>query len=121
MRHANRDRSVVDPLVKVDRRSSVGATLSCVGHAIALQGPPPTWPEQCEKCGGKLKIVAALSAPEQDDIIRAILESTGQWNPPWDRRGPPPARTAASADSSEPTVDYEVEYDVDPDALWPDD
>jgi hypothetical protein len=74
-------------------------------------------PEQCEKCGGRMKIVAALSSPEQDDIIRAILESTGQWDPPWNRRGPPPALTAAPVDSSEPTI----EYDIDPDSLWPDD
>ncbi len=61
-----------------------------------------------------MKIVAALSSPGQDDVIRAILESTGQWDPPWDRRGPPPARTATSADSSELTVEYEVEYDTGP-------
>ena len=79
-------------------------------------------PECCEKCGGTMKIVSALSAPEQDDVIRAILESTGQWDPPWNRRAPPPDRThvdAQGSHSSEPTV--ELVYEVDPDRLWPED
>ncbi len=50
-----------------------------------------------------MKVVSALSSPQQDDVIRAILESKGQWNPPWD--------------PSDPTV----EYDVDLDQLWPED
>ena len=62
-------------------------------------------------CKGPLNFLTANS------VIRAILESTGQWNPPWDRRGPPPERPATSPQSPEPTV----EYDVDPNALWPDD
>ncbi len=73
-------------------------------------------PEQCEKCGGTMKVVCALFSPQQDDVIRAILESNGQWNPPWDRRGPPPHRAHVST-PSDPTV----EYDVDLDQLWPED
>ncbi len=73
-------------------------------------------PEQCEKCGGTMKVVSALFSPQQDDVIRAILESNGQWNHPWDRRGPPPNREHLST-PSDPTV----EYDVDLDQLWPED
>ena len=73
-------------------------------------------PEQCEKCGGTMKVVSALSSPDQDDVIRAILESKGQWTPPWDRRGPP-LHQAPGSTPSEPTV----EYDVDLHQLWPED
>lgn len=69
-----------------------------------------------------MKIVSALSAPEQDDVIRAILESTGQWDPPWNRRAPPPGCAhddAQGSHSSEPAV--ELVYEVDPDRLWPED
>ena len=69
-----------------------------------------------------MKIVPALSAPEQDDVIRAILESTGQWHPPWNRRAPPPDHALVDAQGShskEPAV--ELVYEVDPDRLWPED
>lgn len=94
-------------------------------------------PERCEKCGGTMKIVAALASPGQDDVIRAILESTGQWDPPWMRnaRDPPAAvrvgeagaRTADEVDRSDrdelDPPERTIEYDVDPehlDDLWPD-
>ncbi len=63
-----------------------------------------------------MKVVSALSSTEQDDVIRAILESKGQWNPPWDRRGPQ-THPASGSTPSEPTV----EYDVDLHQLWPED
>ena len=92
-------------------------------------------PEQCEKCGGTMKIVSALSAPAQDDAIRAILQSTGQWNPPWNQRAPPldPAGDTQAEQPSEAITDLaydidsevddhdEVDYEVDPDAPWPED
>ena len=43
-------------------------------------------PELCEKCGARLKIVAAISSPQQDDLIEAILRSREEWSPPWLRR-----------------------------------
>jgi hypothetical protein len=83
-------------------------------------------PEQCEKCGGTMKIVSALSGPVQDDAIRAILESTGQWDPPWNRRAPPPALVVHGAETGQPSrpsvePEYDIDYEVDPDAPWPDD
>ena len=83
-------------------------------------------PERCENCRGTMKIISALSAPAQDDVIRAILESTGQWDPPWNQRAPPLERVhhdAHGAPPSETTVEleYEVDYEVDPDRLWPED
>ena len=68
-----------------------------------------------EKCGGTMKIVSALAAPAQDDVIRTILESTGQWDPLWNRRAPPLERHATGSHPAEPIVEYEV----DPDLLWP--
>jgi hypothetical protein len=51
-------------------------------------------PEICPRCGEKMVPVAAISSPAQDDIIKKILVSRGQWDPPWKRtrppRGPPP-------------------------------
>ena len=66
-------------------------------------------PERCEKCDGTMKIVAEISSPRQDDVIRAILESTGQWDPPWDRRGPPPASSSndENVDQSQPCQSYD--------------
>ena len=95
---------------------------SVARHTASSAKPSRDDPERCEKCGGTMKIVSALSAPEQDDVIRALLESTGQWDPPWNRRAPPPDRThvdAQGSHSSEPTV--ELVYEVDPDRLWPED
>jgi hypothetical protein len=50
-------------------------------------------PELCPKCGERMKVVAAISSPAQDDVIEKILRSLGLWNPPWKRppraRGPP--------------------------------
>ena len=91
-------------------------------------------PERCEKCPGTMQIVSALSSPGQDDVIRAILESTGQWDPPWHRRAPPPRRAHDDAHrwtlpestvapiAAEPVQsESTVEYDVDPNELWPED
>lgn len=81
-------------------------------------------PEQCEKCGGTMKIVSALSGPAQEDVIRAVLESTGHWDPPWNRRAPPPALLddAETGQPSRPSAEpgYDIDYEVDPDAPWPD-
>jgi len=55
-----------------------------------------TWledPELCPKCGKKMRVIAAISSPAQDDVIEKILKSIGKWDPPWQRagkiRGPP--------------------------------
>ncbi len=50
-------------------------------------------PELCPKCGQKMKVIAVISSPAQDDVIEKILRHTGEWDPPWKRehraRGPP--------------------------------
>ena len=69
-----------------------------------------------------MKIVWALSSPEQDDVIRAMLESTGQWDPPWNRRAPPPEHAhddVYGSHPSEPSVELGVRGHPDP--LWPED
>jgi hypothetical protein len=55
-----------------------------------------TWledPEICPKCGKRMRVISAISSPEQDDVIEKILKSIGKWDPPWKRerkiRGPP--------------------------------
>jgi hypothetical protein len=71
-----------------------------------------TWLEDpclCGACGQPMKVLAAISSPEQDDVIERILKARGQWNPPWKRerraRGPPPC------DPSTPRVEGET---IDP-------
>jgi hypothetical protein len=50
-------------------------------------------PELCQRCGERMKILAAIS-PAQDGVIEKILRARGEWDPPWLRarlaRGPPP-------------------------------
>jgi hypothetical protein len=55
-----------------------------------------TWladPELCPSCGERMKVLAAISSPAQDDIIEKILKHINRWNPPWQAerraRGPP--------------------------------
>jgi len=97
-----------------------------------------TWhedPSLCASCGRPMKIIAALSSPEQDDVIERILRHLHRWNPPWNpqqkARGPPgpagatsprpppsepgPARTAApTIDPMFPDEFYSVD-DIPPD------
>ncbi len=75
-------------------------------------------PELCEKCGARLKIVAAISSPQQDDLIEAILRSREEWSPPWLRRAPP---QLAATPSSAPGVDSHVQYELDPEKIWAED
>ena len=65
-----------------------------------------------------MKIVSAISSPQQDDLIEAILKSREEWSPPWSRRAPPqPAATPGSASG----VDSHVEYELDPEQIWAED
>jgi hypothetical protein len=77
-----------------------------------------TWlcdPELCPVCGARMKVIAALSSPAQDDIIEKILRHIGRWDPPWKRarsaRGPP-ARRPPIAPSGE--QDLEATATIDP-------
>jgi hypothetical protein len=56
-----------------------------------------TWlcnPELCSSCRQRLRVVAAISSPAQDQVIEKILRARGERDPPWKRprktRGPPP-------------------------------
>ena len=70
-------------------------------------------PELCPKCGKRMKVIAAISSPAQDDVIEKILRSIGVWDPPWKRirraRGPPRQTELFDEDSSSqlPAVEEE--------------
>jgi len=49
-------------------------------------------PQVCRTCGEPMRIIAAISSPEQDDVIEKILRSLGRWDPPWQRQRTPRAR-----------------------------
>src|SRR2546422_4534798 len=65
-----------------------------------------TWlcdPELCPTCGQRMKVIAAITSPAQDDLIEKILRHIGRWNPPWlakrKARGPPPTGVSSSPES----------------------
>ncbi len=64
-----------------------------------------------------MKIIAALTSPGQDGIIRAILEARGEWAPPWQQRGPPHGNGSDSTSGPEPVLELEV----DPGRIWAED
>jgi hypothetical protein len=61
-------------------------------------------PELCPRCGGRLKVIAAISSPAQDDVIEKILRSKNLWDPPWLKkrpvRGPPSVAALESSFSA---------------------
>jgi hypothetical protein len=76
-----------------------------------------------------MRVVAAISSPAQDDIIKKILKSRGEWDPPWMRprkiRGPPPpipgTPTSEKRSGHSPQEDWpegidppHPEFDLDP-------
>ena len=86
-------------------------------------------PTLCEGCGQPMKIIAAISSPEQDEVIEKILRSRREWDPPWFRqrkaRGPP--ADGAFAPPPETRIEYDPGYEpgmeswngeVDPDWGW---
>ena len=62
-------------------------------------------PALCGSCEKEMKIISALTSPHQDDVIKRILESRGEWDPPWLRerraRGPPRQTEIFSAEDYE--------------------
>ncbi len=81
-----------------------------------------TWlvdPEICSSCGERMRVVAAISSPAQDDVIERILKSRGDWDPPWMRprkiRGPPPpipgTPTSEKRSGHSPEEDWPEEID----------
>jgi len=76
-----------------------------------------TWlvdPCLCSSCHKPMKILAAISSPEQDDVIERILRARGAWDPPWQRapraRGPPPPEPSTRVVSGE-TIDPQLDAD----------
>ena len=63
-----------------------------------------------------MRVVAYLSSPTQDDQIKEILTARGDWDPPWIARDPPNSKEKPVA-----LGDRVIEYDIDPDRIWPDD
>jgi hypothetical protein len=81
-------------------------------------------PELCSCCGERMKIVAAITSPHQDDMIEAVLRHLNLWAPPWkrERRARAPPQSAREHESSADSIDPEPrleDYAVDP--LWDDD
>ena len=59
-----------------------------------------------------MAVLAAISSPAQDEVIKKILLARGEWNPPWARKRPargPPAGPAAG--QGRPSGDTRIEYD----------
>ena len=80
-------------------------------------------PEICEGCGQKMRVIAAITHPHQDDVIERILKNRGQWDPPWLRerraRGPPRQRECFHREGSQlPAVEEEDVSQEVPGADW---
>jgi hypothetical protein len=69
-------------------------------------------PEICPRCGQRMAVLAAISSPAQDEVIKKILKARGEWNPPWARKRPargPPAGEGPG--QGRPSGDTRIEYD----------
>ncbi len=56
-------------------------------------------PALCPRCGKPLEIIAPISSPAQDEVIKKILKAKKLWDAPWlqklPARGPPSSTPAA--------------------------
>jgi hypothetical protein len=78
-------------------------------------------PSLCPRCGKPLEIIAAISAPAQDEIIEKILKAKNLWDPPWLQNRPargPPSSTPAAPPS--PGTDRTNEWMDPPHQDYPD-
>ena len=66
-------------------------------------------PELCPRCGERMKVLAAISSPEQDEVIEKILRARGEWDPPWLRRRP--ARGPPAGQGERPHSETRIEYE----------
>ena len=60
-----------------------------------------TWfedPSLCGCCGQPMKVISAISSPEQDDVIEKILRARGEWDPPMETRAKGSRSPAAAGD-----------------------
>ncbi|MEI8079284.1 MAG: transposase, partial [bacterium] len=101
-------------------REKKAAGAAPVGEAVALVAPPAAanrkklrWaalikriydadPLICPKCGGKMKLIAALNPRTNGATIEAILRHAGLWRDVPARAPPPTHRDAAGADQYRP-------------------
>ena len=81
-------------------------------------------PEACPKCGSHMRILAAISSPEQDEVIERILKCIDRWDPPWERerqpRGPPKRLELFEEDPGVPVWKPEDENQDPPGDWWRD-
>ena len=96
-----------------------------VGRATWARLISKTWledPSLCGCCGKPMKMVSAISSPEQDEVIERILGARGEWDPPWTRqrkaRGPPRQlelfSTAIDEECSQLVPEADEEFNQDP-------
>ncbi len=82
-------------------------------------------PERCPSYGERMRVVAAISSPGQDDVIEKILKSRGQWDPPWKRarkiRGPPPAVPGTPSSETRSSLSPREDWPEGVDPPHPDD
>jgi ribosomal protein S27E len=71
-------------------------------------------PELCPRCGERMKVLAAISSPAQDDVIEKILRARGEWDPPWlcrrPARGPPAGEGGGHGPFAETRIEYTEGY-----------
>jgi hypothetical protein len=74
-------------------------------------------PSLCRSCGLPMKIIAAFTSPQQDDVIERILRHMNLWDPPWKRhrkvRGTPPSSMDGSASSPAETRKCEETFEAE--------
>ncbi|MFQ5505398.1 MAG: hypothetical protein ACE5F1_11455 [Planctomycetota bacterium] len=71
-------------------------------------------PQLCGHCRKPMRIIAAISSPEQDDVIEKILRHLQIWDPPWLRHRAPRARAPPGPSSfNDPRTPSEPEF-IDP-------
>ncbi len=79
-------------------------------------------PTLCPTCGSKMGVLAAISSPEQADVIERILRARGEWDPPWQRhrppRGPPKQLDLFQEESQLPDWNPEDENQDPPGDWW---
>lgn len=73
-------------------------------------------PEECLRCGERMKLVAVVSSPLQDELIKETLTARGEWHPPWSGRDPPTQGHSTTEQLPERTVEIET----DPEEFWDD-
>ena len=75
-------------------------------------------PEVCCACGERMKIVAAITSPHQDDVIERVLRHLNLWDPPWNRqrraRGPPSPSSEVHGTELSPQGDLDPGERCDP-------